>query len=59
MRLLGGAKHGEVAVDASQDKDSSCDQVKRAKKAEKELQKQYVAGVQAKQSGNKRGGLGA
>lgn len=59
MRLLGGAKHGEVPGGVEDtEKGSIDDKVKRAQKAEKDLQKQYMAGVQAKQSGKNRGGLG-
>ena len=54
MKLLGGAKNGLSAGNASPN-----DKVRDARKAEKDLERQFAMGMQAKQAGNKRGGLGA
>lgn len=54
MKLLGGSKNGIVAESTGTD-----DKVRNARNAERDLQKQYEAGMQNKQYGQKRGGLGA
>lgn len=57
MKLLGGAKNGMTVSSTSSSEHSN--KIRDAQKAEKELQKQFASGMQAKQSGIKRGGLGA
>ncbi|ORY87571.1 hypothetical protein BCR37DRAFT_375430 [Protomyces lactucae-debilis] len=62
MKLMGGGKAaGEVTTEslgaATDNKPDKA--VKKARKAEAELEKQFKSGMQAKQSGSRRTGLGA
>ncbi|CCG82850.1 protein of unknown function [Taphrina deformans PYCC 5710] len=57
LKLMGGAKAGQV-VSTSEDNRGDT-KTRDARRAEKEIERQYAAGMQAKQSGTRRGGLGA
>jgi hypothetical protein len=59
MKLLGGAKTGVTTTDVGRGSQQSSKAMKQARRAEVELEKQFTHGMQAKQNGTRRSGLGA